>query len=79
MGRVFLTKLALKNLLRHRNRTLITAIIIAFAIFYYIFLDSLIDGMTQLSYQTLIDYETGHLQVVTASTGRRNRSYRWTI
>lgn len=67
MGRVFLTKLALKNLLRHRNRTLITAIIIAFAIFYYIFLDSLIDGMTQLSYQTLIDYETGHLQVVTAS------------
>ncbi len=61
---MFITKLAIKNLLRHRNRTLVTAIIIAFAIFYYILLDSMIGGMTQMSYQTLIDYEAGHLQVV---------------
>ena len=61
---LFLTKLAFKNLARHRNRTLITASIIAFAIFFYILLDSLIGGMIGMAYQTIIDYETGHLQVV---------------
>ena len=60
---VFLTKLALRNLARHRNRTLITSMIIAMAIFFYILMDSLIGGMTDMSYSTLIDYETGHLQV----------------
>ncbi|HLV09616.1 MAG TPA: FtsX-like permease family protein [Halanaerobiales bacterium] len=61
---MFLTKLALKNLARHRNRTLITATIIAFAIFFYIFLDSMIGGMTEMSYDAIVDYEAGHLQVV---------------
>ncbi|NLY75424.1 MAG: ABC transporter permease [Firmicutes bacterium] len=61
---MFLTKLAFKNLARHRNRTLITAVIIAFAIFFYILLDSMVGGMTEMSYQTIIDYEAGHLQVV---------------
>ncbi len=61
---MFLTKLALKNLVRHRHRTLITACIIAVAIFFYLLLDSLIGGMTEMSYDTLIDYETGHLQIV---------------
>lgn len=61
---MFLTKLAFKNLVRHRNRTLITAIIIAFAIFFYILMDSMIGGMTEMSYQTIIDYQAGHLQVV---------------
>lgn len=60
---MFLTKLAFKNLARHRNRTMITAIIIALAIFLYIIMDSLVGGMTEMSYQTIIDYETGHLQV----------------
>lgn len=61
---MFLIKLAFKNLLRHRNRTLITAYIIAFAIFFYIFLDSMIGGMTEMSYQSIIEYEAGHLQVI---------------
>ncbi|HBL37088.1 MAG TPA: ABC transporter permease [Firmicutes bacterium] len=63
---MFLTKLAFKNLARHRNRTLITASIIAFAIFFYIYLDSMIGGMVEMSYRTIIDYEAGHLQVVKA-------------
>ncbi|MGI6557560.1 MAG: ABC transporter permease [Limnochordia bacterium] len=61
---MFLTKLALKNLIRHRHRTLITACIIAAAAFFYLLFDSLIVGMTEMSYETLIDYETGHLQIV---------------
>ncbi len=62
---MFLTKLAFKNLVRHRNRTLITAVIIAFAIFFFILMDSMIGGMNEMSYDSIIDYEAGHLQVVT--------------
>ncbi|NLK09275.1 MAG: ABC transporter permease [Firmicutes bacterium] len=61
-------KLALRNLARHRNRTFVTSTIIALAIFLFILMDSLIGGMTDMSYATLIDYEFGHLQIV-------NRSY----
>ena len=61
---MFLTKLAFKNLIRHRTRTIVTASIIAFAIFFYILFDSLLAGITELSYQNIIDYEAGHLQVV---------------
>ncbi|PTV99801.1 putative ABC transport system permease protein [Halanaerobium saccharolyticum] len=60
---MFLTRLAFKNLVRHKNRTLITAVIIAFAIFFYLIMDSLIGGMTEMSFDTIIDYEAGHLQV----------------
>lgn len=60
---MFLTKLAFKNLARHSNRTYITAIIIALAIFFYIIMDALVGGMTEMSYQTIIDYEAGHLQI----------------
>lgn len=62
---LFLTRLAFKNLARHRNRTVITSTIIAFAVFTYILYDSLIGGMSEMSYATIIDYEAGHLQVVT--------------
>ncbi len=60
---MFLTKLAFKNLVRHRSRTLITASIIAFAVFFYLLLDSLILGMTDMSYESIIDYQAGHLQI----------------
>ncbi|MGP3777519.1 ABC transporter permease [Halanaerobium saccharolyticum] len=60
---MFLTRLAFKNLVRHKNRTLITAVIIAFAIFFYLIMDSLIGGMTEMSFDTIIDYEAGHLQI----------------
>ncbi|NLM37484.1 MAG: ABC transporter permease, partial [Firmicutes bacterium] len=63
---MFLTRLAFKNLARHRNRTIITSIIIAFAVLTYILYDSLIGGMIEMSYATITDYETGHLQVMTA-------------
>ena len=51
---LFLTRLAFKNLARHRNRTIITSIIIAFAVFAYILYDSLIGGMSEMSYATIM-------------------------
>ena len=64
---MFLTKLALKNLIRYRTRTLAVGLIIAFAVFFYILFDALMAGMNEMSYEGIIDYETGHLQIVNSS------------
>jgi len=55
--------MALKNLLRHKRRTLITSLIIAFAILIYILTDGLMIGLTDMSFRNIIDLESGHLQV----------------
>ncbi len=60
---MFLIKLSLKNLLRHKRRTIITAAIIAWAIFFYITFDSFLLGMNDMVFQNIIDYEYGHVQV----------------
>jgi len=60
---MFLLKLAFKNLTRHKRRTLITSSVIAMAIFTYIFIDSLMLGMENLSYDNIINLETAHVQI----------------
>ncbi len=64
---MFLIKLSLKNLLRHKRRTLITAAIIAWAIFFYITFDSFLLGMNDMVFQNIIDFEYGHVQVADTS------------
>ena len=63
---MFLLKLSLKNLFRHKKRTLITAAIIAWAVFFYILFDSMLIGMNDMVFQNIIDYEYGHVQVSNA-------------
>ncbi|AZR72176.1 ABC transporter permease [Anoxybacter fermentans] len=60
---MFLIKLALRNITRHKRRTLLTAVVIAFGIFIYILSDSLLLGMEERGFNNIIDMETGHLQV----------------
>ncbi|MGM0602871.1 MAG: ABC transporter permease [Bacillota bacterium] len=60
---MFLFHMALKNLLRHKRRTLITSLIIAFAILIYILTDGLMIGLTDMSFRNIIDLESGHLQI----------------
>ena len=64
---MFLIKLSLKNLLRHKRRTLITAAIIAWAIFFYITFDSFLLGMNDMVFQNIINFEYGHVQVADTS------------
>ncbi|MCK4258448.1 MAG: ABC transporter permease [Halanaerobiales bacterium] len=61
---MFLIKLALKNLTRHKRRTLITASVIALGLFMYIYIDSMMIGMINLSFDNIIDLEAGHLEIV---------------
>ncbi|ACL71069.1 ABC-type transport system, involved in lipoprotein release, permease component [Halothermothrix orenii H 168] len=61
---MFLVKLAFKNLTRHRKRTLITAAVIALAVVIYLMTDSLLIGMVDKSFENVIDFESGHIQIV---------------
>ena len=60
---MFSIKLGLKNLTRQKRRNLITILVIAFAFFIYLFLDSVMGGMEQLSFNNIINFETGNIQV----------------
>jgi putative ABC transport system permease protein len=60
---MFFLKMAFKNLTRHKRRTFITALIIAFAILIYVMTEGLMLGMTEMSFDNIINLESGHLQV----------------
>ncbi len=62
---MFIAKLGFRNVFRHKKRTLITSIIISMAILIYLVTDSIMIGIAELSYQNIINLETGHLQVMT--------------
>jgi putative ABC transport system permease protein len=60
---MFSIKLGLKNLTRQKRRNGITILVIAFAFFIYLFLDSVMGGMEELSFNNIINFETGNIQV----------------
>lgn len=60
---MFFLKMAYKNLTRYKRRTFITALIIAFAILIYVMIEGLMIGMTEMSFDNIINLESGHLQV----------------
>lgn len=64
---MFFLKMAFKNLTRHKRRTFITALIIAFAILIYVMTDGLMIGMTEMSFDNIINLESGHLQITDGS------------
>lgn len=60
---MFLVRLALRNLTRHKRRTLITASVIALGLFIYVVVDSLMMGLEEMSFDNLIHLESGHIQL----------------
>lgn len=62
---MFLLVLSLKNLGRHRRRTIITALSLAFGLMMYILMDSLLIGLLNQSNRVLIETETGDGKILT--------------
>ena len=60
---MFSVKLGLKNLTRQKRRNFITILVIAFAFFVFLFLDSLMEGMEEMSFDNIKNYDTGSIQV----------------
>ncbi|MGB6607807.1 MAG: FtsX-like permease family protein [Atribacterota bacterium] len=60
---MFSFKLGLKNLTRQKRRNIITIFVIAFAFFSYLLMDSIMNGMEEMSFDNIINYDTGNIQV----------------
>jgi len=60
---MFSIKLGLKNLTRNKRRNAITILVIAFAFFIYLFLDSVMVGMEEMAFDNIKDFETGDIQI----------------
>ncbi len=59
-------RLALRNLLRNRSRTVLSTLGLVLGLSVLIFSMSLLDGMNEHSLETMIDHETAHLRVFPA-------------
>ena len=64
---VTLLRLALRNLGRHRRRTVITAAALAAGVALFIFMDSMLHGIDTESQRNLVWYETGSGRIVSAA------------
>jgi ABC-type lipoprotein release transport system permease subunit len=62
-----LLRLALRNLGRHRRRTVITAAALAAGVALFIFMDSMLRGIDTDSQRNLVWYETGSGRIVSAA------------
>ncbi len=60
---MYLLRIAVRNLFRRRRRTLVTAGVLAFAIIIFLVVESMMAGMTEISYNNIINLESAHLEV----------------
>lgn len=60
-----LFSIALRNVLRHGSRTLITAIVMTVGIGMFIFFDSILAGMDRMTIDSMADYTESSLSVMT--------------
>lgn len=69
----FLTKLAFKNLWRHKLRTFISLLAIAFSVMVVVFARGYILGMIDSFVQHSVQFETGHIKIMTAEYKKQQR------
>jgi putative ABC transport system permease protein len=60
-----LWKIALRNTLRHRRRTIITAVVMMAGISVFILFDSMLAGMDRMAVDNMVDYTTSSLKLRT--------------
>jgi len=63
----YLFKLALKNILRAKRRTVLTFLILSFGVIIYLFFEGMMEGFDHASFQNYIDFETGHYKIRSTS------------
>ncbi len=68
-------RIALRNVIRHRRRALITAITMMVGIGFFIFLDSLYNGLDRLSVDDLINFRDSSVKIFSAAYDADRESY----
>lgn len=61
---IFLTKIAFKNLFRHKLRTFVSIIAIAFSVMIVVFARGYIVGMIDSVFADQIQYSSGHIKII---------------
>lgn len=62
----YLLSIALKNLMRHRRRTVLTFLILTFGISIYILMAGMLKGFDEQSFKNQIEFETGDFKIRSA-------------
>ena len=60
-----LKKIALRNLARHKTKTVLTSLAIMISVAVYIFINSWLGGMAQISRRNIVNYELGAAKLQT--------------
>ncbi len=60
---MYLLRIAIRNLFRRRRRTIVTAAVLAIAIIIFLVVESLMAGLTEMSYDNIINLESAHLEI----------------
>lgn len=59
----YILQLALKNILRAKRRTILTFMMLTFGVTFYLILSAMYAGIDQVSYDNLVQAETGHVKI----------------
>lgn len=68
-------KIAFRNLLRHKRRTILTGVVISFGLWMYIFMDSVMNGLDRGSMDNMINLSTSAVQIYTKEYDENKESY----
>ncbi len=70
-----LLKIAFRNLMRHKWRTILTGIVIAFGLWIFLFMDSVMSGLDRGSIDNMINLTTSAVKIHTAEFDADRESY----
>ncbi len=59
----YLFKLAVKNIMKARRRTVLTFLMLSFGILIYLIMEGMLAGFDEASFRNFIDFETGHFKI----------------
>ena len=60
---IYTFNIALKNIIRAKRRTVLTFVMLSFAIMIYLVVEGMLQGFDDASFQNMIDFETGHIKI----------------
>ncbi|TXT42769.1 MAG: lipoprotein-releasing system permease protein [Spirochaetes bacterium] len=69
-----LVRIAARNVLRHGNRTLITALVLTAGIGMFIFFDSILAGMDRMTIDSMVDFSESSLALMSQDYKEEGRA-----
>ena len=60
---MYLLRIAFRNLFRRKGRTLIISSILALAVVFFLFMESLMIGLMDITFANITDFETPHVEI----------------